>query len=96
MGQLSSGLRVRMPTVTGLIDRLIKLDMVERVAGQQDRRKVFVELSPKGRSLIKEFKKVVKQRWGGLLIALEPEEVRAYGKILEKLSIQMRVKKEKQ
>ena len=86
MGQLSSGLRVRMPTVTGLINRLMKLDMVERVAGQQDRRKVFVELSPKGRNLIKEFKKVVKQRWGGLLITLKPEEVRAYGKMLEKLS----------
>jgi len=96
MGQLSSGLSVSMPTVTGLINRLIKLEMVERGTCPEDRRKVFVELTPKGSGLIKEFKAVVRKRWGGLLTALTSGEVRAYGDIFEKLSIQMKAQKEKE
>jgi len=94
MSRLAQGLHVAMPTVTGLIDRLIKSDLVTRVAGQEDRRQVYVELSAKGQKLIKDFKGVVRHRWGGLLSALEPDEVRAYGGILEKLSGHIKRQKE--
>jgi DNA-binding MarR family transcriptional regulator len=41
------------PTTTGVIDRLVKMEMVERTRSQTDRRVVLVEPTPAGEALIK-------------------------------------------
>jgi len=85
MSHLAKVLHVSMPTVTGLVDRLVKLGLVQRIASTKDRRKVYIYLSRKGEALIAEFKGVVRQRWATLLVKLSRSEVAAFLKVFEKL-----------
>ena len=52
MSQLTEGLVVTHGASTGIIDRLAKLELVERSQSPQDRRIVQVALTPKGQALI--------------------------------------------
>ncbi|MFH1868212.1 MAG: MarR family transcriptional regulator [Candidatus Omnitrophota bacterium] len=85
MGQLSKNLQVTMPTVTGLIDRLIRLKLVTRNKSEEDRRKVYIELTPKGRSLIGNLQSIVCRKWERLLSALSAKEVDSFQNIFRKL-----------
>jgi len=82
---LAESLHVAMPTVTGLVDRLVKMKLATRVSSQKDRRKVFIELSPKGMSLISDFKGMVCRRWTRLLDTLSPADVKTFKKLFEEL-----------
>lgn len=54
MTELSHILSVAMPTLTGIIDRLVKLGIVERTRDETDRRVVRVSLTDQGEQVIKE------------------------------------------
>ena len=54
-GNLAERLSVRPSTVTGIVDRLVKQDLVERRADPDDRRVVRNFLSPSGEPVINEF-----------------------------------------
>lgn len=94
MGFLAKRLHVSTPTVTGLIDRLIKLGLVERIPSEKDRRKIYIEVTKKGNALIKDFKGVVRRRWGRLLAGLSPMEVETFRRIFEKLRLGMEGKRD--
>jgi DNA-binding MarR family transcriptional regulator len=49
MGQISAKLQVSDPTATGVIDRLVERELVERAADPDDRRRVLVRLTASGR-----------------------------------------------
>lgn len=86
MGQLAESHRVTMPTVTGLIDRLVKLKLVKRSVSEKDRRRVYIELTGKGKNLIYDFQAVVRQKWEKVLDVLAPNEINNFQKIVEKLN----------
>ena len=48
MGQVADMLSVSGPTATGVIDRLVAKDLLERVVDPSDRRRVRVQLSARG------------------------------------------------
>lgn len=50
MSQLSRGLMVSNGNVTGVIDRLEKIEFVKRVRARHDRRIQYIELTTKGRT----------------------------------------------
>jgi DNA-binding MarR family transcriptional regulator len=52
-GELSRRMYLHPSTITGVVDRLEKKGYVLRDRGQKDRRIVKVQLTPKGRSLIR-------------------------------------------
>jgi len=62
MSQLSKELMVSNGNVTGVIDRLEKIDFVKRVRAEHDRRIQYIELTPEGRQ---EFDRMASQheRW---------------------------------
>lgn len=86
MSFLSRSLLVTLPTVTGLIDRLVKMNLVRRVYSEKDRRRVFVEVSQKGLNLINDFKAVVRTRWEKLLNCLSDTEIKNYQVIIGKVN----------
>lgn len=86
MGELAKNHYVTMPTMTGLIDRLVKLGLVRRSLSEQDRRKVYIELAPKGKELIKDVQSIIRRRWNRLLSALTPNEIESFQKIMVKLN----------
>src|SRR5947207_15540832 len=51
MSDLAAALRVRLSTITGVIDQLEARKLVERTDHPEDRRSLHVRLTPKGRTL---------------------------------------------
>ena len=51
MSELAAELRVRLSTITGVIDQLEVKKLVERVDHPEDRRSLHVRLTPRGRNL---------------------------------------------
>jgi DNA-binding MarR family transcriptional regulator len=52
IGALAERLMLRPHSATELVDRMAKLDLVHRAAGEADRRRVTVRLTPKGEQLL--------------------------------------------
>lgn len=86
MSTLARNMKVRMPTATGIADRLVKAGFIKRNYRAEDRRTVWVSLTAKGESYIQGFKKVVKQRWGNVLKVLNKKEIRNFYTIVVKLT----------
>src|ERR1700679_2544963 len=61
---LVEALKVKFSGVTAIIDRLVKTGFVTREHGKEDRRTVFVTLSPKGKKVLAE---VYQQRRKGFI-----------------------------
>ena len=55
MGELSKNAQVTMPSMTEMIDKLVKHEIAERYRDTNDRRVVKVRLTSKGKKLRKEF-----------------------------------------
>jgi DNA-binding MarR family transcriptional regulator len=53
ISELAERLQIRHHSAVGLVDRLAALKLVERRAGQADRRQVFVRLTPAGRRVLR-------------------------------------------
>lgn len=58
MGELASSAKVKMPTMTDTVDRLVSLGYVKRERPGSDRRIVIVKLTPKGKKLVEFNRKV--------------------------------------
>ena len=86
VGNLAKHLRVSMPTVSGLIDRLVKLKMVKRIPSEEDRRKVYLALTKTGKAITEAHQSIAKKRWVDILSLLTPKEVNDYQNILNKIN----------
>ena len=91
MGTLARNMHVRMPTATGVIDRLVRAGYVRRFSKAEDRRQVIVELTEKGRAFIRQFQAVVRRRWEDVLRSLEPKELAAFYHVVTKLQAQLQL-----
>ncbi|OGX28878.1 MAG: hypothetical protein A3B78_02555 [Omnitrophica WOR_2 bacterium RIFCSPHIGHO2_02_FULL_67_20] len=85
MGALARALHVSMPTVSGIIDRLVRAGYVRRLALPEDRRQIIVELAPKAELFFRDFETVVRQRWEEALRSLEPDELEAFHGVITKI-----------
>jgi DNA-binding MarR family transcriptional regulator len=88
MGELSEREHVKLPTVTSLVDKLERLELVERQRDPDDRRAVIAALTPKGRALIEEIAHIRNQHLAELLVQLPEEEkaaLRAAIPVLQRL-----------
>jgi DNA-binding MarR family transcriptional regulator len=85
MGCLAESLHVRMPTATGIVERLVRAGYVRRQADPSDRRQVLVELTGQGRRFIRDFQAVIRRRWEEVLVTLEPVELEAFHHVVTAL-----------
>lgn len=89
MSTIAGNMHVRMPTATGIVNRLVASGLAHRAPCPNDRRKVFVELTPKGREFIRQFQHVVRHRWEEVLKSLGPRELAAFHDVITKLQSQL-------
>ena len=89
MGTLAHSLHVTMPTISGVVDRLVHAGFVRRLPATGDRRQVLVELTARGQEFIKQFQAVVRRRWEEVLRTLEPKELEAFYRVVTKLTAQV-------
>ncbi len=72
------------PAMTGLLDRLENLELVSRVRCTEDRRVVYVTLTDKAKSLLKELDRPVQNLHKRLLGHLSAVELQQLSRLLEK------------
>ena len=92
MGTLARSLHVRMPTVTGIVHRLVRAGHVRRLSKLEDRRQVLVELTPRGELFFREFEGVVRRRWEEVLRSLNAHELDSFYRVVTKLTTQLQQK----
>lgn len=75
MSGLAAALGVTLPTVSGLVDRLVEHGLMERHGHADDRRHVMVALTERGRRVTDAFYEVGRRHLGSLLAVLDDEEL---------------------
>ncbi len=87
---LSERIRAQNSTVTGIIDRMEREGLVVRERSQEDRRVVFIRLTPKGRELAKDIPVEPMEIFRSALESLSAEEMRTLLRIMTKLAKRVR------
>ncbi len=90
MGQLARDMHVSLPTMTGLVDRLVVAEYLTRVASSHDRRQVLIELTDKGRAFVMEHRGVVARRFKEVSQALSDQDVEDMLRVLTRLLSQFK------
>lgn len=85
VGEIAEKMDVSSPTVTGVVDRLVSNDYIERKRDPGDRRRVVVDLTPNGKNAVKQFQDGVRKKWEQILKHLSAEERKAYLRIIKKI-----------
>ncbi len=85
IGDLSKEMHVSPPTITGVIDRLVRYGYLKRTHDSLDRRVVNVELTDKGKTLVEHLLSEINKRWYKILVHLTEEERENYLKILKRI-----------
>ena len=75
MSELVGRLGVTLPTVSGIVDRLVEHGLVARRVAPADRRRVFVGLTPAGSVLIDRFRDFNARQIRDLLSVLDDEDL---------------------
>ena len=86
MKQIAETLGVAVSTPTRTIDRLLEKGFVNRKVGEKDRRKLLIELTPKGKKLLADIDKENLEITKKMLIGLEDGEIETFKEILFKIS----------
>lgn len=88
LGELADHMRLGSSTLSGVIERLVKAELVSRERPVHNRRALVLKLSPKGAGVLEEADSAYRKYLSGLN-DLDPEEVRAmlqtHQKIIKKL-----------
>ena len=72
------------PAITGLIDRLVKQELVSRERCTEDRRVVYIEINKKALMLLKRMEEPVNQLHKRLVGHLTRPELKELSRLLEK------------
>src|SRR3970040_3151009 len=87
MTELAKGCGLMLSSMTGVVDRLVDKEYVERVGDEEDRRRVWVELSKKGQKVYQELLEAEMEMIISIMDSLEPDEqdmlLRVLGKATE-------------
>ena len=78
MTELSRNLNVTMPTMTAMVDRLVKSTMIKRERADVDRRVVTVTLTDAGRKVLKKLIRIRREEMEKILMNLNDEEMENY------------------
>lgn len=87
MTDLVERIHMAPPTATGIVDRLVSQELVERFRSSEDRRVVKVRLTDKGRSVMESVREKRLESLENDLKGLSVEECRALIGLLEKLHV---------
>lgn len=74
---------VRVPDVTRLVDRLVQMGLVERAACEEDRRVVYVRITPSGLDLLDRLDEPVRQLHRQTLGHMSHDQLGALNDLLE-------------
>lgn len=85
VGKLVQELAVSFPTVTGIVDRLCRENLVGRISSESDRRLVLLKLTKEGTKVIDHLQKALEQLLLKVLRKMNPAEQKAITEAAEKI-----------
>ncbi len=85
-GELAAAARLTPATVTQMLEHLADCGHVERARSETDRRVVVSRLTRQGKRKIEAKRAAWQERWERALAGLQPSELRAATRVLERLS----------
>ena len=84
-GSTTSEIRERlldkMSDASRMVDRLVSMDLLEKVRDKEDRRIVFIYLTPKGRTLVNDL--VAKEEVESLAAGIDPKKAQQLNELLD-------------
>jgi len=84
-GEIARRMVRRAPDLTRMLDRLVRMGLVERAKGEKDHRQSLAKITPQGRELLEQLRPKV-QRMNQLLAdRMSPEEARQLVSLLERV-----------
>jgi DNA-binding MarR family transcriptional regulator len=86
-GELAAAARLTPATVTQMLEHLANCGHVERARSEIDRRVVVSRLTAQGRRKIEAKRAAWQERWQAALQDMDPQELRAATRVLERLSV---------
>ncbi len=93
LGELSNKIHLAFSTTTDLVDRMEKINVVERVKDKKDRRVVRIHLLDEGKKIIKEVIEKRKDYLGEVLANVKEDDIQQLSHLLHVLHAEMREKK---
>ncbi|NLX14639.1 MAG: MarR family transcriptional regulator [Phycisphaerales bacterium] len=88
-GDLARAVRLSQATITGILDRLERRGLIERIRGDADRRSVFVVLTPRGQEILAKAPSLLQDRFCNELTRLAEWEQTLMLSILQRLASMM-------
>ncbi len=85
MSEIAEKMSHTTAAATGLVDRLEKLGYAERMPAPNDRRKVLVRITKKGRRLVEGIRQDIRDGIAKIMVSLTPEEQVMWLHIYEKI-----------
>jgi DNA-binding MarR family transcriptional regulator len=83
--RLARAVSASQPTVTGILDRLARRGLVDRVRDEDDRRRVLLRITPAGRALVEAAPSPLQQRFAQGFARLDGDDQRAIADVLERV-----------
>src|SRR5689334_9480780 len=90
LSELSERIRAQNSTVTGIIDRMEREALVTRERSKEDRRVVYIKLTPKGRELAREIPVEPMEIFKSALETLSGQEMKDLLRIMTKVAKRVR------
>ena len=87
VSQISKALDVKKSTVSIAINQLINLGIVTKIQSDTDKRFYFLQLTPKGKDIMKMHKQIHEDTIKKILKILNPEEVESFIKLVNKITL---------
>jgi DNA-binding MarR family transcriptional regulator len=87
VGALARALRVTLPTVTGVLDRLVEHGLVRRDDDPEDRRLVISRLTERGHEVVDELHEANRARLTRVFESLDPEDLATHIASLERVLV---------
>ena len=75
MSELASDLNMSNQQLTKVVDALVEFEMVERVCDENNRRKFYTSISPKGRELLQSLKEEIDKKLSYVLRKRSDDEI---------------------
>lgn len=86
MNELARTLGVSKANVTGLVDRMVRARLIDRMRSDEDRRVVFVTLTQKGRRTVQRMLNTQRREWRRIMEAIPTRNLEIFMDSLEQLA----------
>jgi len=89
MNDLARFLGLSKANASGLVDRLVKKGLIEREHGVEDRRVVFVRLTPRGQTVARGLSKVHRKGLAQMMRRIPEPDLKVFIETLERMAMGM-------